>query len=218
MSGRRTLEVAGSIIMRGVRVATPVTYVVLVAFGALVEPLPVVVLGSVAAVAGGVAVLMLRRGMGADLPPLPHPLAGAVTAAGLPAALTGSGALGPWGGLALAMVLTGAALLCGNWLTTDTRFGPGIDPAEGGTWDEHDVRRLLATVPTDLLLEEWQNTQRVPGPGGDPIRVVRLRELLIDELQARDPSGTARWLREGPAEPPSRYIRPDSPSTGDPVR
>ncbi len=218
MPGRRTLEVAGSVLMRGVRFATPVMYVVLVACGALVEPLPVVALGSAAAVIGGVAMLMLRRGMGADLPPLPHPLAAAGTAAGLPAALTGSGALGPWGGLALALVLTGAALLCGNWLTSDARFAPMVDRAEGGIWDEHDVRRLLATVPTDLLLEEWQSTQRVPGPAGDPIRVVRLRELLIDELQARDPSGTARWLREGPAEPPGRYIRPDSPSTGDPVR
>jgi hypothetical protein len=33
-----------------------------------------------------------------------------------------------------------------------------------------------------------------------------MRELLIDEMQRRDPAGTARWLSEGHAEPPDEYI------------
>ena len=38
---------------------------------------------------------------------------------------------------------------------------------------------------------------------------VVLRRCLLDELRRRDPVGVERWLREGPHDPPERYVRDD---------
>ena len=76
--------------------------------------------------------------------------------------------------------------------------------------DENFMRQVLSTMSTELLLDEWEATQsRLTAGAGDPLEEVCLRDLLIEELRHRDPVGTARWLREGPADLPDLYIRPD---------
>jgi hypothetical protein len=76
--------------------------------------------------------------------------------------------------------------------------------------DEDLVRHFLTAMPRELLLDEWRVSQRrLTAGSGDALWEVRVRELLIDELQTRDPVGTARWLSEAPASPPDHFIRPE---------
>lgn len=202
-------------LLRCVSVATSLLYGVLIAAGALVHPSSVVLFGPVSAVIGGVALVGLRRSLVGDQPPPLHPVVGAALAGGLPAALSGLDVLGPWGGVAVALVLAGAAVLVENWITSS----PGLPlsaPLGAPRWNEEGVRRLLAAMPTELLLEEWRaSRQDLIADAGDRLRAVRLRDLLIDELQARDPSATARWLSGDTATPPAPYLRKDGPSSSD---
>ncbi len=180
--------------------------------GALVHPGLSLIFGAVSALAGGAVVTALLRHASADDPQLPHPALAAAVAGGLPAALAGSSAVGPWGGLLLVLLLTVATSLFGRWISSDPRVRPS--PARGrapSPWDEELLREVVSALPTDVLLDEWQVTQRrLTAPAGDRMWEVRLRGLLIDELQARDPLGTARWLSEGINHSPDRYIQRDS--------
>jgi hypothetical protein len=36
-----------------------------------------------------------------------------------------------------------------------------------------------------------------------------VRELLLEELERRDPDGVRRWLVEGPVDRPQRFVRDD---------
>ncbi len=162
--------------------------------------------------AGRAVVAALHRHASADAPQLPHPALAAVVAAGLPAAFAGSGATGPWGGLLLVVLLVVTTGFFGRWISSDRVVRPG--PPGGrdlGSWDEELLRDVVSALPTDLLFDEWQVTQRrLTGRASDLIWEVRLRDLLIDELHARDPLGTARWMNEGINHPPDRYIQRDS--------
>ncbi len=119
---------------------------------------------------------------------------------------------GPWGGFALVLLLTVAAGVLGHWISSDPPGHPGSAGGRGPVpWDDALLRDVVSALPTDVLLDEWRVTQRhLTARAGNPMREVRVRDLLIDELQARDPQGTARWLREGLDHPPDRYIRRDS--------
>jgi len=199
-------------LMRATWAGALALYGFLVAMGALAHPGLTVICGTVSAPAGAAVVAALLRHASASLPPLPHPAAAAAVAGGSPAALAGAGAMGPWGGLLLVLLLTLATSLFGHWISSDPPARPdlagGRDP---GPWDEDLMREVVSALPTDVLLDEWQVTQRHVGARvGDPMWEVRLRVLLIDELQARDPLGTARWLSAGLDHPPDRYIERDS--------
>jgi hypothetical protein len=119
----------------------------------------------------------------------------------------GSRVTGPWGGFALVLLLTVAAGVLGHRISSDP---PGHPGSAGGwglvPWDDALLPDVVSAPPTDVLLDERRVTQRHPkARAGDPMCGVRVRTLLIDELQARDPQGTARRLREGLDHPPDRY-------------
>ncbi len=199
--------------MRAVESGALALYGFLIAIGSLAHPGLSVICGTAFGLAGGAVVAALLRHASADVPQLPHPALAAAMAGGLPAALAGSSATGPWGGLLLVLLLTVVASLFGRWITSsDPRVRAGLSGRHDlSPWDEELLRDVVSALPTDLLLDEWQVTQRCLATGaGDLMWEVRLRDLLIDELQARDPLGTARWLSEGLDHPPGRYIRRDS--------
>jgi hypothetical protein len=199
-------------LMRAVREGALALYGFLIAMGALVHPGLSLIFGAVSGLAGGAVVAALLRHASADDPQLPHPALAAAVAGGLPAALAGSGAIGPWGGVLLVLLITVAATLFGRWISSDPRVRSSPAGGRGlGPWDEELLREVVSALPTDVLLDEWQVTQRrLTTRAGDLMWEVRLRGLLIDELQARDPVGTARWLSEGINHPPDRYIQRDS--------
>jgi hypothetical protein len=124
---------------------------------------------------------------------------------------------GTWGALAVGLLVIEAALLFVHWISPDSparRQPRGRHDARGrhgqDTIDEDLMRHVLTAMPTELLLDEWEATRsRLTAGAGDPLVMVHLRDLLIEELRSRDPAGTARWLLEGPADLPDLYIRPD---------
>ncbi len=199
-------------LMTAVREGALALYGVLIAMGALVHPGLSLIFGAVAGSAGGAFVAALLRHASADDPQLPHPALAAAVAGGLPAALAGSGVIGPWGGLLLVLLIIVAATLFGCWISSNPRLRPSPAGGSGlGPWDEELLREVVSALPTDVLLDEWRAAQRRLTTGtGDLMREVGLRGLLIDELQARDPVGTGRWLSEGIEYPPDRYIQRDS--------
>ena len=68
-------------------------------------------------------------------------------------------------------------------------------------------REVVQALPTDVLFAEWRSTRASDGVRDNEFLLeIRIRELLIDEMQRRDPAGTVRWLGEGPEDPPDGYI------------
>jgi hypothetical protein len=205
------------VLFRVVRAAALVPYGFLMAVGALFYPASGV-FGAAMAVAGYSFVVSLLRRVGDDFPQLPHPALAAAVAGSLPAAMAGSSATGAWGALTMAGWALGALALFVHWIASDPpappKCGGQQDAADGRghrMGDENAIREVVTAMPTELLFDEWRATQRRLKAGtGDTMREVRVRELLLGELHSRDPVGAARWLREGPADLPDLYIRPDS--------
>ena len=69
------------------------------------------------------------------------------------------------------------------------------------------LRDLLGALPVDELLHEWRwSKQRLRT---DPHRAVQLRDLLLEEIQQRDPAGFRAWLLDGLERDPGDHIRGD---------
>lgn len=69
------------------------------------------------------------------------------------------------------------------------------------------LRDLLGALPLEELLHEWRwSRQRLRT---DPHRAVQLRELLLEEIQQRDPRGFRAWLLDGLERDPGHHIRGD---------
>ncbi len=206
-----------STLFRAVRAAALVLYGCLIAVGALFFPASVV-FGAAMGFGGYWFVVSRLRRVGDDFPQLPHPALAAALAGGFPVALSGSSVTGAWGALAVGLLVVEAAVLFVHWIGSDAPSPPHAGRRQDaggqhghGARDENHMRRVLTAMPTELLLDEWEATRgRLTTGVGDPLGEVRLRDLLIEELRSRDPLGTARWLREGPADLPDLYIRPDS--------
>ncbi|MEU2348519.1 hypothetical protein [Modestobacter sp. NPDC049651] len=170
--------------------------------GAAVVPAVAVVVGAACAVATGSA----HRGF-------PSTPAGrrAVVYAGAGGALSvpflvGAVSLGAAGGALVLATTTLAAVLAGDWLCA-------LD-GRAATWDARRperLRRLVGLLSTDELVAEWLVSEAALGVADVPAlaRLVRCREVLLDELLRRDPQRTAALLAEGAGRgpqlpPPSR--------------
>ncbi len=83
---------------------------------------------------------------------------------------------------------------------------PDADPAARAANTARSMRQLLAALPLDLLCDEWSDLHRHP-----TAHCVALpyRQLLLDELQRRDPVGFDRWRRCAAHSPPSKHLRTD---------
>lgn len=74
------------------------------------------------------------------------------------------------------------------------------------------VRNLLGALPIEELLHEWRWSRRRLRT--DPHRAVQLRDLLLEELEQRDPAGFRAWLRDGLEQDPGQHIRGDDAAGG----
>ena len=69
------------------------------------------------------------------------------------------------------------------------------------------LRDLLGALPVDELLHEWRwSKERLRT---DPHSAVQLRDLLLEEIQQRDPAGLRAWLLDGLERDPGDHIRGD---------
>lgn len=69
------------------------------------------------------------------------------------------------------------------------------------------LRDLLRALPVDELLHEWRWTRsRLPT---DTHVALQVRELLLEEIQRRDPTGFREWLLDGIEHDPEHHIRGD---------
>ena len=116
--------------------------------------------------------------------------------------------------LALTLLLLGANLAAADPLAVVRRLSAAtvgaVPPAPAAAADEADLRALLRQAPLPMLFRRWHETGRsVRGTRSaqDYTTAVCLRDLLLDELHARDPAGARRWIRQGGAQPPETYIR-----------
>lgn len=193
--------------LRAARSLALVVHALLTAIGALMSPGISLVLGVLLAIIGAELVASLHQAP-EDLPRLPHPLVAGVGVGSLPAAVVGTATLGASPGIVIALGLALGAAAGLQWIASPPVGSPARMTATADrVKDERSLRQVLRALPTDVLLAEWRST-RTPGGarGSDLLLAVRMRELLIDEMQRRDPEGTARWLSDGPGEPPDGYI------------
>lgn len=138
---------------------------------------------------------------------------GSITFA-LPYFLAGTRVLGDTASLvAWALPTLALILACVNTLRRGLPPGPAGGHGGSSPWDgaggDALPRAVLATVPLDVLLAKWrasQGEQQRVLPQRELEAICWVRELLIDELQRRDPVGVERWLTAGAGEPPERYI------------
>lgn len=165
---------------------------VLGAVGLLSFAGPLLVLGSVAAVAGGVLghALASRRGARGRIARwLPAPSAGRGAAAGAVTVLVVGGLVTligplvvPLGFLAVCFAVTAAA-----WRATSQGrpAGPGADPAE------------LQTMTKAELCRQWRRSSALlaaAGGAGELGQVAQRRAALLEEIERRDPEGFRRWM------------------------
>ena len=194
-------------ILRAAASLALVVFTVLTAIGVLMFPGVSLALGVPLAVIGGALVALLHKDA-ESLPPLPHPLVAGSCLGSLPAAAAGTTALGAPSGMVIGLSLILGAAVAVEWTASPlgpwpTRTASRADRVGDVGW----LRRVLRALPTDSLFAEWRRTRISGGAhGNEVLQAVRMRELLIDEMQRRDPAGTARWLTEGPGDPPDGYV------------
>jgi hypothetical protein len=184
-----------------------VVYALLTATGALMSPVISLALGVLLTIICAELVATLHQAA-EDLPPLPHPLVAGISVGSLPAAVAGTTTLGASPGIIIALALALGAAAGVQWIASPPVGSPARKAATVDRLkDERSLRQVLRALPTDVLFAEWRSIQTPDGARGSELLLeVRMRELLIDEMQRRDPAGTARWLSEGPGEPPDGYI------------
>jgi hypothetical protein len=185
-----------------------VVYALLTATGAVLFPGLSLAVGVLVGIIGAALVASLHQA--ADDPPrLPHPLVAGVAVGSLPAAVAGTAALGASPGIVIALGLALSAAAGVTWLASfPAESRAGTEAFAVRVKAEQSLRQVLRALPLDELFAEWRRAH-APGTarGSEFPMEIRMRQLLIDEMQRRDPAGTARWLREGPGEPPDGYIR-----------
>jgi hypothetical protein len=195
-------------ILRAARSLAFVVYAVLTAMGALMLPGLALALGVPFALIGGALVALLHKDA-ERLPPLPHPLVAGLCVGSLPVAVAGTTALGVPSGIVIGLGLVIGAAAGVEWLASAPARWPTRTAARADrVTDERSLRQVLRALPTDVLLAEWRSTHvSDDARGSEVVQELRMRELLIDEMQRRDPAGTARWLTESPDDPPDGYVR-----------
>jgi hypothetical protein len=193
------------------RTVLAVPVAVLGIVGAVTEGWPLLPWSAGLAVAGATGLAWLQRTCADVLPPLPHPATGALALATVPAVLGGALALGTAGGLVAVALFVVASVTFTRWLPADPITAPAPRTA---VLCDATLRRVLRAAPTERLLAEWREVQERTDAGAPAdLDVVRVREALLDELAARDPEGTGRWLAEDPTGLPDRHIGRE-PSAG----
>ena len=175
-------------------------------------PLVTFVVAPVAAALAAVATSSLYRAVEQRAPLRVLLWVGSVVA-GMPPFLAGLHLLGVVGG-GLAVVSLGLLAVLAADSIARLDAAPRERPPSTGLSDPEDaeLRRLLHALPGDLLFEEWRASHGfIAGRQGGPqyAAAVRLRELLLDEMDRRDPDGVERWLDDGAWLPPEHQIRGD---------
>ncbi|WP_369255151.1 hypothetical protein [Geodermatophilus amargosae] len=193
-------------VRRAVSAALLVVYVPLVALGGLLHPWTSLTLGALGAVVAVLGCTSLHHRCSAELPGLPHPALAGAAGGTLPAALAGTTSLDTLGsGIVVVTLLLGTAAF-GRWLAAEAVRPAGTRPARTRAGQDAELlRQVLASVPLDVLFDEWHGTGIRSGPASDGARA-EVRALVVDEFSRRDPAGTTRWLTGGPDEPPERYV------------
>lgn len=123
------------------------------------------------------------------------------------------GGLALLGGVGRAVALVFFLVLAVAVMSSVHALNRGPTTAEGRVV-AHDLGVLvqaLSSVPLDDLFRHWQASQGRSLTGDHEVsaRVAALRAAVLDELERRDPEGFSRWLQEGAAEAPDRFIRGD---------
>ena len=186
---------------------------VFLSVGALFHPGTSLLLGAAAASAAWICCSTLSRCCPDELPELPHPWVVASRAGAVPAVMAGAVSLGWVGGLATFVAIGVISARLAGWVAADVGLPQPPQPATAADQDLDSLRGLLATLPLDVLFDEWHATR--PGPGhrapAQALADLRVTELFVDEFSRRDPAGTARWLVAEPGVPPEGYVRGDAP-------
>lgn len=81
--------------------------------------------------------------------------------------------------------------------------------AQVGARDDEKLSHALRLVALEVLFTQWWSALiRARGESAEGgRRRARLRTALLDEMERRDGEGFRRWLQEGAAEAPDRYLR-----------
>lgn len=194
-------------VARTLRLLLAVLYVGIALPGALVTPVPQMLLlaplvGAFAAVVAG----LVDSGFPAR-PRARRAVLGAFTGAALTVPFfSGVGLLGPSGAwLVIGMVLL-AATVAGMWIAEwDVSPLPVWVPRRVAS-----LRELVGVLRTDALVQEWRATGPPLQAATDPrerAAIVRVRGLILDELVRRDPTAMARWLEDGGPTDPGPHLR-----------
>ena len=180
--------------------------------GALFHPGTSLLVGAAAAAAAGLCSAALHRCCPGELQGLPHPWVVAGMAGAFPAVAAGAASLGWVGGVATFVATAVVTARMFGWVAADVGLVQAQGPDAAAAQDLDSLRRLLATLPLDVLFDEWHATR--PGSGfRSPAQVltdVRVTELFIEEFHQRDPAGTARWLVAEPGVDPEGYVGGDT--------
>ncbi|SFT89179.1 hypothetical protein SAMN05660657_03745 [Geodermatophilus amargosae] len=195
---------------RAVRAALLLVYGPLVALGGLLHPWTSLTLGALGAATSALGCTALHRRCSAELPGLPHPALAAAAGGTLPAALAGTTSLNTSGSVIVTATLLLATAGFGRWLAAEAGRPTGAPSTRTGAAGDPDLlRQVLESVPLDVLFDEWHGIRVRSGSRASDTALaeVQLRALVVDEFARRDPVGTARWLTEGPDEPPENHVR-----------
>ncbi|MGY1667660.1 hypothetical protein [Geodermatophilus sp. SYSU D00696] len=126
--------------------------------------------------------------------------------------IRGTEALGERGSHLSVVVILLTTLIGINWIAQVSRQPvPAVAPRrEALDPGQSSLRALLERLPLHDLLDEWRCTGAGPAVAGSPS--VPARELVLEEIQRRDPGGFRRWLDAGLGTDPRHFIRgEDSP-------
>jgi hypothetical protein len=136
-------------------------------------------------------------------------------AGGIAAATVGVAALVGWTQVQHKAAVLGLIAIGGGALVLRRRMS-GLSLSRGraeALAGPQELADLLGRLPTDVLLAEWERTDAaIAGhPGLVPeAALVRLRAILLDELEARDAKGFSAWQRAAGQRP-----CPPAPFLGD---
>lgn len=117
------------------------------------------------------------------------------------------------GGIGRAVALAFFLLLAVAVMSCVHAFSGGPPTADNQVvaHDPGVLTQTFSSVPLEELFTHWQALQggSLAGDHGVSPGVAALRAVVLDEMERRDPEGFARWLSEGAAEAPDRFIRGD---------
>jgi hypothetical protein len=205
---RRFLDAAG----RAIAYPFLVLVGVLVALGVLrMGPVGTVLVGAGSAALG---IWLARTGRAG---PVGRWVGDLSDAGGAAAGTVGVAALVGWTQVQHEAAVLGLIVTCGGALVLRRRLLLSGGQTGGCCADAlaapKELADLLGRLPTDVLLAEWQRTgAAIAGHPGlvAEAALVRLRAILLDELEARDAKGFSAWQRAAGERP-----CPPAPFLGD---